>query len=127
MSFTFFVYSTFVVNDILFGDDIFVVNDIFVTNDKFIDYDKFVVSDKFIVNDTLFDGNYTYVEMNSPQYWFILSPVDLVSAIKPREKKKQGGFRVMSSPTRPPLYKWIRMIFFDLPVPIPTADFIIVA
>jgi hypothetical protein len=36
-------------------------------------------------------------DLGSPQYWFILS-VDLVSVLKPCERKKQGGFRVMASP-----------------------------
>jgi hypothetical protein len=37
--------------------------------------------------------------LGPPQFYFVLS-VDLVSTIKPREKKKKGGFRVISSPSR---------------------------
>jgi hypothetical protein len=39
-------------------------------------------------------------DLGAPQIYLVLS-VDLVSIIKPREKKKRGGFRVITSPTRP--------------------------
>jgi hypothetical protein len=39
-------------------------------------------------------------DLGSPQFYLVLS-VDLVSIIKPREKKKKGGFRVIKSPARP--------------------------
>jgi hypothetical protein len=43
------------------------------------------------------DGDELVDSLGAPQFYFVLS-VDLVSIIKPREKKKKGGFRVIGSP-----------------------------